>query len=234
MWSLLLSAALAAPLGPTGMETQPLALQVTGSFGVDRFWLRAPACEEGSCVAVRNEVRQGGELEIWPVRYVGVFGGIAHLRETNAAMIFSGTGLAADGGVKVAVPLGDLVGVGAWGGVELRRATNGYEEGDSAYQVSRRVVGEVGADLHFGAASDGLVGWAGVDAAVLSDDETLLLDNSVNLSLVPRLPASVTGGVLVVSSPMGGPWMQRGRLGAGFSASAGYRTGMQFWLSGSY
>jgi hypothetical protein len=234
----LLAPAFAAPLSPVGMQQSPLSFEVAGTFNADRVWLKAPSSlctqsDDSSCHSVRMEVMQGGQLDIRPVKWLGVYASAAHMHEANSSVIYTGTGWTVAGGLKLTIPLGTSFGVDAWAEGRAARTWTGTE-GTSDFQVSRRIVGEVGADVHVGSPDDDIIGWVGAGIAPYSDDHTLILDNSVDLALIPAIPVSAEAGFLIVSSPLGGPWMERGRLGAGVSGSAGYRSGLTMWLSGSF
>lgn len=229
------STAMAAPLAPVALQTSPFSIEVAGRLNTDRLWLRSPGCDTDACTAVRTEAMQGGEVDIRLIPPLGVYANLEHLKEVNSAAIFSGTGWGGAGGVKGSLPLGPGWGINGWAGAEVGHTSTGAStKGTSSFQVSRRLYGEGGLNVHVGAAQEGFVWWFGADVIALSNDRTLILDNSVDLSLVPAIPGSLTSGLLIASLPLGGPWMERGRLGAGVSGSVGFRTGLQMWISGSY
>lgn len=230
----LLTLAHAAPLSPVGMQESPFSLEVAGVFATSRNALKAfsDQCTGENCSAVRVETMQGGELDLRLVKQVGIYLQGGHAKEVNEAAIFTGDGWTAGGGGKLTIPLGPALGIDGWAGVQATRNAYGTQ-GTSGFTVSRRVVGEVGAAVHGGSSDDDILGWLGVDAVVFTDDRTLLLDNSVDLALRPGIPVSANAGFFIVSDPLGGPWTERGRIGIGASVSAGYRTGLQMWLSGA-
>lgn len=230
----LLSLAQAAPLSPVGMQESPFSVEVAGLYGTSRSWLRAFAdqCSGENCSAIRVENVQGGELDLRIVKQLGLYVQAGHAGETNEAAIFTGDGWTAAGGGKLTIPLGPALGINGWAGLTAARTANGVQ-GTSGFTVSRRVVGEVGAAVHGGSPDDDILGWLGAEAVVFTDDRTLLLDNALDLALRPAVPISANAGFLIVSDPLGGPWTERGRIGIGASVSAGYRTGLQMWLSGA-
>lgn len=231
----LLGSAVAAPLSPVGMQDEPLSLEVAATYSVDRTYLAAFAdtCTGDNCDALRITFQQGAQIDLRIVKYVGVYGAFAHAHEKTAAAVYEGDGWAARAGVKGTIPLAASLGIDAWGGVDAARTDTGAEA-DAGYARARRVDGLVGAALHGGSPQDNFIGWIGAEAVVFTDDRTLVLDRSVELALHPGLPASVDAGFLIVSGPLGAPWSQRGHIGAGVSGSAGFRTGLQLWLSGSF
>lgn len=236
MFLALVSLAAAAPLSPVGMQSSPLSIEVAGTFTADRTWLKAdPAtCSGDNCTAVRVDTEQGAQVDLRLLKFLGIYATAGHVREINSAAIYTGDGWKLEGGGKLTIPLGPRFGVDGWASLNASKTTNGYEPNTSDFERSKRITGTLGAAVHGGSIDDDVVGWAGADVALYSTDLTLLLGQSLDLELKPKIPASATAGFLLVSSPLGGPWSERGRVGVGASASVGYRTGLTLWLSGSY
>lgn len=229
---LLLPAAFAAaPLSPAPVD--PTGVEIAASFKANRVWLREKACTTADCSAARVEGSEGIQLDWRPLKAIGIFGHVEHVTEEVAAITYAGQGVGWGAGVKAGGAVLPELGVHAWASFDY--VTSGSDpdedEGQPAWtDGSEHFTIEVGGAATFGSADDNFMGWIGADALVFGQDLTWL-DTSYQAELMPYLPAELTGGVVVVSEPLGGPWARRGRVTAGIHANVGYRNGIGGWLS---
>jgi len=219
----------AAPLAPTGLGAAPGStpgVEVSAYTGVERAWLRESACSGSACDALRVDLVTGAEIGVALARPIGVYAHAAYVSEEMAAALYAAPGYSAGGGLRLTLPLRPLLAVHAWAGVEHQlTATVDLSERASSWAV------DAGATLRGGDAANGFVGWIGIGVVPWSTSPATVLDGDVTLELDARIPVEGVAGVMLVSEPLFGPWNERTRLGAGVSASAGYRTGLTGFVS---
>ncbi len=221
---LLVAAALAAPLAPSGLLAA--GVEVSAYTAGQRAWLREPGCTGTACDAWRADTLVGGEVGVALAAPVGLYVHAAHVAETMEAALYEAKGYAAGGGVRLGLPLGPLVGVHAWVGVEHQFTGNE----DLSEQATAWAV-DAGAVLRGGRADEGIQAWVGLGVVPWASNPATVLDGDVTLALAPRVPLEGTAGLMLLSEPLFGPWNDRTRLGAGVSGSVGYRTGVTGFIT---
>ncbi len=220
----------AAPLSPAAAQTVKIGAEVAALVTTQREWLAVKGCSDGNCNAVRAEVLQGGQFDVRVARNWGFYVQAARLVERTDAAAYSGLGYAVTVGAKGGVDLEGNLGVDGWASYGRRSSADPTPtEGAAGYDSSTRDQLDLGADLRFGHAADGFLGWVGAEGTY--DGEALtVLDGSARLDVRPAIPVSAVAGVLILSEPLSGPWTTRGRIGAGVSGTLGFRTGVSAWL----
>lgn len=226
----LVAAAFAGPLSPAAAQSVGVGLEVAGVVTTERETLFVPDCEGESCRTVRAEVLQGGEVDLRLAQHLGLYVQGGRIIERNAAATYEGIGWGVGGGVKGGADLNAGFGVDAWGGLAVRTTKDPSPTEGAAPDTSNRLQATVGGDVRWGTARDGFMGWLGAEVAPFSSDRTLVLDGTLPLTLRPQLPVSAVVGVQAMSEPLSGPWAERGRIGAGITGTAGFRTGVTGWF----
>lgn len=223
----------AAPLSPGSLQPVPLSVELAGTLSTDRFYLHSPGCTGDACSAIRKELWQGGEAALWFIPQLGIYGGLAHETEATGAATYSGAGFRAHAGVKGGVALGRGVGLNGWASV-THTETSTTNTLDSvvtgAPDQAKRNQFEVGAVAQFGQADGGIQAWTGIEAMPFSVDRTRVVQGEAMVILQPFIPISAVAGVRMMSDPVGGPWVERGRIGVGVTGELGYRVGVTGWL----
>lgn len=221
---LLAGLALAAPLGPTGLLGR--GVEVSAFTGGQTARLREPGCAGDGCLAWRADTLVGGEVGVGLAKPIGLYAHGAWVRETMDAAQYQADGYAFGGGLRGAVPLGDLAGVHGWVGLEHQlTAGDDLTERASAWQLDGGLV------LRGGRPDEGLQAWVGVGFVPWSTQSATVLDGAVDLTLAPQLPAEGVAGVMLSSDALFGPWDDRTRLAAGVTGTVGYRTGITGFVS---
>ncbi len=216
---LLATAALAAPLAPSGLTG--LGIEVSAYTGTQTAWLAESGCAGDACDAWRVDTLVGGEVGVGLARPIGLYAHGAWVGEEIGAARYGAEGYAFGGGARGAIALGSLLGVHGWLGVEHQLTAGGdLAERASAWQV------DGGALLRAGSVDDGLQGWIGVGFVPWSTQSATVLDGDVTVAFSPRLPVEGVAGVQLSSDALFGPWDDRTRLAAGITGSVGYRTGL--------
>ncbi|MDP2311553.1 MAG: hypothetical protein Q8P41_01505 [Pseudomonadota bacterium] len=223
---LLLAAAtaLAAPLAPSGL--QALGVEVSAYTAGQRAWLREAGCTGTACDAWRVDTLLGGEVGLTIVPAFGLYAHAAHVAETMDAALYAESGYAAGGGARLTLPIGRLLGVHAWAGLEHQLTAN---EDLSERATSWAI--DAGATLRGGRADEGVQGWVGLGVVPWSKSPATVLGGDVTVALSARLPVEGVAGVMLISEPLFGPWNDRTRLGAGVSGTLGYRTGITGFIT---
>lgn len=229
---MLLLAALAhsAPLSPAAAQSVKVGAEIAALVTTQREWIAVKGCSNANCNAVRAEVLQGGQLDVRVARNWGLYVQAARLVEHTDAAAYEGLGYAVTAGVKGGADLEGNLGVDGWVSYGRRSSADPTPtDGLATLDSSIRNQIDLGGDLRFGHASDGFLGWVGAEGTYNSEALTVL-DGSTRLDVRSAIPVSLVAGVLVLSEPLSGPWAQRGKIGAGVSGSAGFRTGVSAWL----
>jgi len=216
--------ALAAPLAPSTLPGS--GVEVSVYTGGQTAWLREPDCIGDACDAWRVDTLVGGEVGVGLLEGFGLYGHGAHVTETVDAAQYTAEGYAFGGGLRGSLPLGALVGLDGWLGVEHQFTAGGdLTEQATAWQLDGGVV------LRGGAAREGFQGWIGAGFVPWSAQSATVLDGAVTVGLTPRVPVEAVAGFQLVSEPLFGPWDTRTRLSAGLSGALGYRSGLTGFLT---
>lgn len=221
---LLAASALAAPLAPVSLDRAGLG--VSAFVGSRTAWVAETGCDGEACDAWRTDALTGGEVVLALARPIALYGHAAFVQETIDAALYAGDGYALGGGVQATAQLGRLAGLHGWVGVEHQlTGDETLTERASVWQL------DAGAFLRVGAPSEGLQAWVGVSATPWSAQRAEVLGGELAVALRPALPVEGVLGAQFLSDPLGGPWDDRTRLGAGISASAGYNAGVTGFLT---
>jgi hypothetical protein len=224
---LLVAAAAAAPLAPTGLQRP--GVEASAFAATQRVSLREVGCTGAQCAAVRADVLVGAEVGAALSRSFGLYARGAWVQEDIAAARYAADGFAAGGGARVDLPLGNLWGVAAWAGIEHQ-----FTGGDDLQERFRAWSLDAGALLRAGRAEEGVMGWVGVGAAPWTSVTGATLDGALTVALAPQVPVEAVAGFLLASDALSGPWDDRARLTVGVSGTAGYRVGVTGFLGFVY
>lgn len=215
----LATAALAAPLAPSGLLGA--GVEVSAYTGVQRAWLREAGCTGTACDAWRADTLVGGEVAVGLAAPIALYAHAAYVNEEMDAALYAAEGYAAGAGARFTLPLSRLLAVSAWAGVEHQNTGNAdLSERASAWAV------DVGATLRGGRADEGVQAWVGAGVVPWSQNPATVLDGDVTLALSARVPLEAVAGVMLASEPLFGPWNDRTRLAAGVTGSYGFRSGV--------
>jgi len=226
----LVAAALAGPLSPAAAQAVGVGLEIAGVVATERESLVVPDCDGDACRAVRAEVLQGAEVDLRLSKHFGLYVQGGRVIERTAAATYEGVGWGVGGGIKGGAELKSGFGVDGWGAVAVRSTRDPFPEEGEAPDTSNRTQVTLGGDVRWGTARDGFMGWAGAEVTPISAGRTLVLDATLPVQLRPQFPVSAVLGIQAMSEPLSGPWAERGRIGAGVTATAGFRTGVTGWL----
>lgn len=221
---LFVATALAAPLAPTALAGP--GVEISAYAGNQKAWLVEADCVGEACDALRADTLYGGELALGIAKPVSVYLHGAYVNEAVDAARYAADGYAFGGGLRGALPIGPLLGVQAWAGLEHQ-----YTGGDDRVEHVKAWQLDAGAVLRAGRVEDGFQGWLGVGVVPWSSQAATVLDGSLTVPLAPSVPAEAVAGIQLSSEPLLGPTDRRTRLAAGVSGSVGYRTGFVGFLT---
>ena len=224
---LLISIALGAPLGPTGL-LRP-GLEVAGFVSSGHTWLRETSCDAERCDAWRQDTVYGGEVGVGVLPWLGFYAHGGWVQESIDAAFYDANGYAFGGGGRANVPLGELAGLHAWVGLENQLT---YAPADNERAAMWSV--EAGGQLRGGRPDEGIQVWVGGAVVPWSSQNAEFLGGDVKVSLAPRVPVTGELGGMWTSDPLFGPWDDRTRLSAGFIGTVGYRAGVTGFLGVVY
>jgi hypothetical protein len=209
-----ISAALAVPLTPILNASPTGGIGVSLGAATESARYMDEACTVGQCAALGVSNTTEGNLEYRPVRFASLYLGLRHRSDTVKAASYRGAGWGWELGGKLGVPLQDTLSLNVWAsyhGGTTRGEAGSWEHGGLG----------AGAVLELGVLEDGVVGWFGLQVSFEGASTLNTLENTITISLLPSIPVDLTGGVLLVSDPIGPPWDTRSRVGFGLSGFIG-------------
>ena len=192
------TAALASPPLPQLTEQGvAVGVGISGTAGTDA--LVDPDCaERAACEALRHRSGVQGALLLQVAPYLGGWLGVGSESVNVPAASFSAEGLSVEGGMNVNLRPADALGAMVWAEADYAAA------GELTEASARRFGVKVGGAARFGNPAEEAAAWLGGEIVVSGNDVTSTLDGTVDVDLVPALPANLIGGFAIWSLPLGG------------------------------
>lgn len=170
---------------------------ISGAAGTDV--LVDPDCaEDGACEALRHRSGVRGTLLLQVAPFVGGWLAVGSESLKVPAASFSAEGLALEGGMNVNLRPADALGAMVWAEADYAAA------GELTEASARRFGVNVGGAARFGNPAEEAAAWLGGEIVVSGNDVTSTLDGTVDVDLVPAVPANLIGGFALWSAGLGG------------------------------
>lgn len=219
------------------MVGNPVAIPDAGRFalgataGSAAVVMDAADCGGAHCQAVWRPAELGGRAELALLQGVGLQGGGTWLREDIDEAGYSGSGIAAWGGLELAAPVTPTVYLAAVGQLEWSATSERGGGDDTSAHTRVRAAGLVAwvpDDLNFAL-------YSGAAIQPWGDLGTSLPDYPLELALQRAFPVAGVLGLELRSAPLGLPWAAHSaRMVFGGEAQVDYGISGALWLGVAY